>query len=56
MIGDFDAPELKVVCEDILLMDIGSSTYTEYDFDCAEVGDYVAEHPELLECYTGLVH
>lgn len=56
VIGDFDSTEFRIVCEDILLMDIGSGTFTEYKFDCAAIGDYMAEHPELLECYTGLVH
>ena len=54
--GDFESPKLEVVCKDILLMDIGSSAYTVYDFSNAEVGDYIGENPELIDCYTGLIH
>lgn len=54
--GDFDSPEFKVVCEDIYLMDIGSAGFTSYDFKSADISTYLMDHPELLDCYQGLIH
>ena len=54
--GDFDSPEFKIICEDIYLMDIGSAGYTSYDFKNADISTYLMDHPELLDCYQGLIH
>ena len=54
--GDFDSPEFKIICEDIYLMDIGSAGYTSYDFKSADISTYLMDHPELLDCYQGLIH
>lgn len=54
--GDFDSEEFKVICEDIYLMDIGSGGFTSYDFKSADISTYLLGHPELLDCYQGLIH
>lgn len=53
--GDFDS-NLKVICEDIFLMDVGNGTYTEYKFSNADIASYLVDNPELLDCYQGLIH
>lgn len=53
--GSFETDNLEIICEDILPMDIGSATYTEFD-QSPEVISYMAEHPDLLNCFTGLIH
>lgn len=53
--GSFAKKNLKIMCRDILVMDIGSSTYTEFNMS-PEVIHYMAEHPSLLTCQTGLIH
>jgi hypothetical protein len=45
---------LIVHCKDICLMDIGSSTYTEFDTS-PDIAGYMVEH-DLLDCHLGLVH
>lgn len=54
--GSFEN-NLKIVCKDILLMDIGNSTYTEWNMN-SDVVAYITEYPELLQpnVYQGLVH
>lgn len=52
--GSFEKRNLVVTCKDILVMDIGSSTYTEWATD-VEVISYMTEH-DLLECQLGIVH
>lgn len=46
---------LEIVCEDVLLMDIGTSATTEFNMS-PDVAEYVCDHPELMNCYTGLIH
>lgn len=53
--GSFEDNSLEVTCVDIFPMDIGNATYTEFTMS-PDVASYMAEHPELLDCYTGLVH
>ena len=53
--GSFEDNSLKVVCKDILPMDIGNATYTEWDMN-ADVISYIVDHPELVGSYQGLVH
>lgn len=45
---------LTVTCKDILVMDVGSSAYTEWCAD-AEVISYMAEQ-DLLDCQMGIIH
>lgn len=54
-IGSIETDDLVISCKDILLMDIGSSTYTEFDMS-PDVIAYMTEHPELLDCQCGLFH
>jgi proteasome lid subunit RPN8/RPN11 len=47
--GSFQKPkECKLVVKDILLMDKGTHTYTEYDWD-EDVVNYQMDHPETME-------
>ena len=53
--GNFEDSSLKIICKDILPMDIGNSTYTEWDMN-ADVVSYIVDHPELVGSYHGLLH
>lgn len=53
--GSFEDNSLKVICKDILPMDIGNATYTEWDMN-ADVVSYIVDHPELVGSYQGLCH
>lgn len=53
--GSFEDGSLVITCADIFVMDIGNTTYTEFDMS-PEVVTYMAQHPELMECQTGLIH
>jgi len=53
--GEFEDGSLKIICEDILPMDIGSTTYTEFNMS-PDVISYMAEKQELLDCKMGLIH
>lgn len=45
---------LKVICTDIFLMDIGSSTYTEFNTS-PDIAHYIAMN-DLFECEQALIH
>ena len=53
--GSYAEGNLEIECVDIYPMDIGSSTYTEFEMS-PDVISYMAEHPELLDCQMGLIH
>ena len=53
--GSYENKDLEIKCVDILLMDIGSAGYTEFDMS-PEVISYMTEHPELMDCQVGLIH
>ena len=53
--GSFEDNTLEIRCVDIFPMDIGSSSYTEFDMS-PDVIAYMTEHPELLDCQIGLIH
>lgn len=55
--GNFENGDLEAECLDILPMDIGVSTYTEF-VDSPDIITFRAQHPELLQegVYEGLVH
>ena len=52
--GSFDNDDLTIICEDICIMDIGNSTYTEFDMN-PYVISYMTDN-DLLDCQVGLVH
>ena len=53
--GSFEAKDLKIICKDIYVSDIGTAGYTEFDVK-PEIVSYMCEKPELLDCYMGLIH
>lgn len=53
--GNFEDGSLEIHCEDIFPMDIGSTTYTEFNMS-PDVISYMAQKPELLDCKMGLIH
>lgn len=53
--GSFKDNNLKVICQDIYLMDVGSAAYTEFNMS-PEVISYMTENPELLDYQSGLIH
>lgn len=53
--GSFETNDLEIICRDIYVMDIGVSTYTEFDMN-PDVISYMAQNQELLDCQSGLVH
>lgn len=53
--GTFEDDNLEIHCVDILPMDIGSTTYTEFAMS-PDVISYMAQKPELLDCKMGLIH
>lgn len=54
-VGNFEDGSLEIHCVDILPMDIGTTTYTEFDMS-PDVISYMAQNPELLDCKMGLIH
>ena len=52
--GSFMNNNLKIICKDILLMDIGNSTYTEFDMSPEIIG-YMTDN-NLLDYQMGLIH
>lgn len=54
-IGNFEDGSLEIHCVDILPMDIGTTTYTEFDMS-PDVISYMAQNRELLDCKMGLIH
>lgn len=53
--GSFENNDLEIICKDIYLMDVGVSSYTEFDMN-PDVISYMAQNQELLDCQSGLVH
>lgn len=53
--GTFENGDLEIHCEDIYPMDIGTTTYTEFNMS-PDVISYMAQNPELLDCKMGLIH
>lgn len=53
--GSFENNDLIIKCKDIYIMDIGNSTYTEFDMN-PDVIAYMTDNPELLDCQIGLIH
>lgn len=53
--GSIEEDNLILKCVDIVVLDVGTSTTTEFKMS-PEVVDYIAEHPELADSQTGLIH
>lgn len=53
--GKFEDGSLEIHCVDIFPMDVGSTTYTEFDMS-PDVISYMTQNPELLDCKMGLIH
>jgi hypothetical protein len=53
--GSFDDGSLKIICKDILQMDEGTGTYTEFQTS-PDIATYLVSHPELCNMYQGLIH
>lgn len=53
--GSFEDNTLEIKCVDIYVMDIGSSTYTEFD-QSPDIAAYMVNNPDLLDCQMGLIH
>lgn len=52
--GSFEKHDLEITCKDILLMDIGSHTFTEFD-ENADIISYMTDN-DLLDCDEMLIH
>lgn len=53
--GSFEENNLKIYCEDIYPMDLGTSTYTSFKNDETITG-YIADNIELFNCDIGILH
>lgn len=53
--GSFENNDLEIICKDIYLMDVGVSSYTEFDMN-PDVISYMAQNQELLDCQCALIH
>lgn len=55
--GAFEDKSLTIRCVDLFQMDIGTSTYTEFNVS-PDMATYMVDHPELMEegIYQGLIH
>lgn len=53
--GTFEDNNLKIICEDIYPMDLGTSGWTEFKMN-EDVAAYMADNIDLFECETGLIH
>ena len=52
--GDFEKIDLEISCVDMIVLNIGSQTYTEFTIN-PEVAGYMVEN-NLTECSQGLIH
>ena len=53
--GSFENNDLVITCQDLFPMDLGTSGWTEFKMT-EDVAAYMAEHIELFDCDTALVH
>lgn len=53
--GTFEENNLVIICHDIYPMDLGTSTFTDYNMD-ETVAGYMADNIELFNCDLQLVH
>ena len=53
--GSFEKKNLVITCEDIYPMDLGNSTFTDFQMN-ADVASYMAQNMELFDCDLQLIH
>lgn len=53
--GSFEDNTLTLTCEDLLLMDVGTSGWTDFEVT-PDVATYIAENPDLFFAEMGLIH
>ena len=53
--GSLENNDLSLVAKDLLLMDIGSASYTEFD-ESVDIAAYLVDNLDLINCHTGLIH
>lgn len=53
--GSFEEKNLKIRAIDMLVMDIGSSAFTDFELT-PEIAGYIVDNPELLDAQMGLIH
>lgn len=53
--GSVDKDNLQLFAEDMVLLDVGTSGFTEFDMS-PEVVSYIVDNPEIADCCTGLIH
>ena len=53
--GSFEDSNLRIICKDLYIMDIGSTTFTQFKMS-PEIISYMTENSELLDCQMGLIH
>lgn len=53
--GSFENGDLVITCHDIYPMDLGTSTFTQYNMD-ETVASYIADNIELFDCDLQLIH
>ena len=53
--GSFENNDIIITCKDIFPMDLGSSTYTDFNMN-EDVAAYTADNIELFDCELGLCH
>jgi hypothetical protein len=54
--GEFGTESFSVVAEELYLMDIGSSTYTEYDWGDPELIKFMMANPPVRKMQKGHIH
>lgn len=53
--GKFEDGSLVIKCVDICIMDVGTTSYTEFNMS-PRVINYMTENIDLLDCQMGLIH
>ena len=53
--GEFDNGSLTIIAKDMIVLDIGDSTSTEFKCSDPDVITYMVDN-DLLDCNTGLIH
>lgn len=54
--GSFEDKSIVIECVDFLLMDIGTSVHTSFEFGNFDIASFIAERPELYDCRIGILH
>jgi hypothetical protein len=54
--GNFGEDNFKIICEELFPLDIGSSSYTEYETDDPDFIKFMMSNPAILEMKKGHCH